>query len=98
VSRDKDVRHVLAHPEQFEVPFGREMKELAGDENFVLGLEGGEHDEQNSRIRTVLGEKSWQAQRCRELETDPDAKADHDLLRACLGRHDAELIARMPTA
>jgi Dyp-type peroxidase family len=95
VSRDKDVRHVLAHPEQFEVPFGREMKELAGDENFVLGLEGGEHDEQNSRIRTVLGEKSWQAQRCRELETDPDAKADHDLLRACLGRHDAELIARM---
>lgn len=95
VTRAEDVRTILTRPDQFEVPFGREMKELAGGENFVLGLEGDEHKEQNHRIRTVLGEKSWEAQRCAELDANPQAKADEDLLRACFGRKDAELIAAM---
>ncbi len=54
VSRACDVRDVLARPDAFEVPYGREMTELAGGEDFVLGLEGGVHDEQNAIIRAVM--------------------------------------------
>lgn len=54
VTRDSDVREVLARPDLFEVPYGLEMTELAGGTNFVLGLEGAPHDRQNAIIRSVL--------------------------------------------
>ncbi|MBB1091405.1 cytochrome P450 [Rhodopseudomonas palustris] len=54
VTRETDVREVLAQPGVFEVPYGPEMTELAGGTNFVLGLEGPEHDRQNAIIRSVL--------------------------------------------
>lgn len=54
VTRDSDVREVLARPDLFEVPYGLEMTELAGGTNFVLGLEGPEHDRQNAIIRSVV--------------------------------------------
>ncbi len=54
VSRESDVRQVLSRPDLFEVPYGPEMTELAGGTNFVLGLEGPEHDAQNAMIRSVL--------------------------------------------
>jgi Dyp-type peroxidase family len=54
VTRDDDVRKVLAHPELFEVPYGPEMTELAGGESFVLGLEGVDHAWQRRMISQVL--------------------------------------------
>ncbi|MBI5131662.1 MAG: cytochrome P450 [Rhodopseudomonas palustris] len=54
VTRDSDVRDVLAQPGLYEVPYGLEMTELAGGTNFVLGLEGPDHDRQNAIIRSVL--------------------------------------------
>ncbi|WP_322514555.1 cytochrome P450 [Rhodopseudomonas palustris] len=54
VTREADVREVLAQPGLYEVPYGLEMTELAGGTNFVLGLEGPEHDRQNAIIRSVL--------------------------------------------
>lgn len=54
VTRESDVRAVLAQPSVFEVPYGLEMTELAGGTNFVLGLEGPEHDAQNAVIRAVM--------------------------------------------
>lgn len=54
VTRAADVRDVLRRPDDFEVPYGREMTELAGGENFVLGMEGPGHDEQNRQIRAAM--------------------------------------------
>ena len=54
VTRESDVRDVLAQPGLYEVPYGLEMTELAGGTNFVLGLEGPDHDRQNAIIRSVL--------------------------------------------
>jgi len=54
VSRYDDVVAVLRQPEIFEVPYGREMIDLAGGTNFALGMEGPEHEAQNRTIRQVL--------------------------------------------
>lgn len=54
VSRAADVSYVLKHPETFEVVYGLEMIELAGGENFVLGMDGSGHDEQAEIIRQVM--------------------------------------------
>src|SRR6266436_3117398 len=54
ITLDEDVRKVLSRPDVFEVPYGREMAELAGGTNFVLGMEGAGHDRQNRIIRSVL--------------------------------------------
>ncbi|MFB9268384.1 cytochrome P450 [Bradyrhizobium erythrophlei] len=91
VTRYADVCSVLAHPELFEVPFDREMKELGG-EHFVLGLEGSAHDEQNRLIRTVLGGNGEQSRS--EVVGGP-ATTDEDLLRAGFGKEDAEHLARL---
>ncbi len=54
VTRERDVKEVLTSPDVLEVPFGLEMTELAGGTNFVLGMEGMEHDEQNLIIRKAV--------------------------------------------
>jgi cytochrome P450 len=54
VSRAADVTYVLKDPGAFNVPYGPEMEELAGGENFVLGMEGCEHEEQNAIIRRAI--------------------------------------------
>jgi cytochrome P450 len=41
VSRDEDVREVLAHDREFPVPWGGRMVEVTGNKNFVLGMEDG---------------------------------------------------------
>jgi cytochrome P450 len=38
VMRDEDVREVLAHDAEFPVSWGAKMKEVTGQENFVLGM------------------------------------------------------------
>jgi Dyp-type peroxidase family len=93
VSRACDVRDVLARPDAFEVPYGREMTELAGGENFVLGLEGGVHDEQNAIIRAAM--KPDDAQ----LVTDLSNRFATALIRMSGGRIDAmkDYITRVAT-
>ena len=54
VVRDADVRAVLARPQDFAVPFGPEMAELAGGATFVLGLEGEAQARQNALIRRII--------------------------------------------
>jgi Dyp-type peroxidase family len=49
VSRDAQVRHVLDSADDFQVPFGPEMR-AAGGANSVLGTEAAEHD----RVRDIL--------------------------------------------
>ncbi len=41
VSRDEDVREVLAHDKEFPVPWGGRMLELSHGKKFVLGMEDG---------------------------------------------------------
>src|SRR5450631_3106510 len=72
VTRASDVRDVLARPDAFEVPFALEMTELAGGENFVLGLEGAAHADQDNVIRTVIGDqRSSLVETSRPVGTDP---------------------------
>ncbi len=54
IVRDSEVRQVLARPQDFPVPFGPEMKALAGGATFVLGLEGEEHTRQNALIHKIV--------------------------------------------
>ncbi|TWT13072.1 cytochrome P450 [Reyranella sp. CPCC 100927] len=54
VTRHADVMAVLNNAGDFEVPYGPEMKELAGGTNFVLGMEGPEHDRQHDIIQRVV--------------------------------------------
>ncbi|KIZ33268.1 MULTISPECIES: cytochrome P450 [Rhodopseudomonas] len=93
VSRDSDVRQVLAQPDLFEVPYGLEMTELAGGTNFVLGLEGQPHDAQNAVIRSVLQKSDLD--RIRQLA----AHYSNILIDASGGRIDVmkDLLTRVAT-
>ena len=71
ISRDADVRHVLRRPLEFNVPYGPEMRELAGGENFVLGLEDVEHGIQNTIIRQVIHEGDGAHEGCPAHKGDP---------------------------
>lgn len=54
VTRDQHVREVLANPDAFRVPYGLEMRELAGGRDFVLGVDGPAQERQNNIIRRIL--------------------------------------------
>ncbi|MDP2329718.1 MAG: cytochrome P450, partial [Reyranella sp.] len=54
VSRHDDVREVLAKPLHFKVPFGPEMRALTGGADFLLGLDGPEHDAQREILEAVV--------------------------------------------
>lgn len=85
VTRATDVRDVLARPDVFHVPYGPEMRELAGGREFVLGLEGAAHCEQNKLIKTVLPDQ------------DPfplAALTEDSILRAAMGPTDTERVAQ----
>lgn len=41
VTRNDDVRDILERGEDFETPYGPEMKEMAGEATFILGMQGG---------------------------------------------------------
>lgn len=70
ITRDADVRDVLAQHDIFRVPYGPEMKELGGGKaTFVLGLEGVEQRRQHDLIRGLIGEQDakWLIQRTRQI-------------------------------
>ncbi len=54
VTRDVQVRDVLLQPETFKVPFGPEMKEIAGGVIFALGIDGVAQARQNALVRKVI--------------------------------------------
>jgi Dyp-type peroxidase family len=54
ITRDEQVRDVLSRPDEFCVPFGREMAELARGPTFALGLDGAEQAQQNALLRKVI--------------------------------------------
>ena len=54
VTRDADVRAVLADPEQFPTPFGPEMEALAGGATFLLGLDGKPHERQKRVLLDLI--------------------------------------------
>ena len=55
ISRAADVTDVLGRPDTFQVVYGLEMIELAGGENFVLGIDAVDlHDAQDSIIGKVM--------------------------------------------
>jgi cytochrome P450 len=69
VMRDKDIREVLADTRRFLAPFGPEMRQLSGGGDFVLGLDGPEHDRQRRAIEASLRAEDidWIAARSRAL-------------------------------
>ncbi len=54
ITRDEQVRDVLQRPETFTVPFGPEMKEIAGGVVFALGIDGVEQARQNTLVRKLI--------------------------------------------
>lgn len=91
VTRESDVRDVLARSNVFETPFRLEMTELAGGENFVLGLEGDAHTVQDNVIKSVIGDqRSNLIGTSQPLEKDP--LKDSDILRIALAKQDVELV------
>ena len=95
VTRYSDVRDVLNRPGDFEVPFKLEMEELAGGDNFVLGLDGCPHDKQSRMIRRVLGEDPGDDSTCKTDNAAPAKPvADHQtLMTACLASDDDKRVA-----
>ncbi|MDB5875610.1 MAG: Cytochrome P450-like [Ramlibacter sp.] len=93
VTRASDVKDVLKNPDAFEVPYGREMTELAGGENFVLGMEGDKHDRQNAIIRAVMKQDDAQ------LVADLSRHFANSLIRMSGGRIDVmkDYITRVAT-
>ncbi len=54
VTRDAQVRDIMMRPDEFNVPFGPEMKEVAGGVIFALGIDGVEQVRQNTIVRRVI--------------------------------------------
>ena len=70
ITRDADVRDVLAQHNVFRVPYGPEMQELGGGAaTFVLGLEGVEQKRQHDLIRDLIEDPDaeWLIQRTRQI-------------------------------
>lgn len=92
VTREADVRTVLGNPQDFPVPFTREMGQLGGGATFVLGLEGKPHARQAALIRQIVLP--------RDLETTAQMSAE--FTSALLENHRGEidvvndLIKRVP--
>lgn len=99
VTRDADVRTILANPDKFLTPFGPEMRELAGGETFLLGLDGKAHAHQK-RILLNLIDHSRDLDLINRLSSEYasallDAGKGHiDVQRDLITRTAAEVCAR----
>ncbi len=92
VTREEDVRAILARSDLFPTPFGPEMQALAGGDTFLLGLEGDAHARQE-RILHALIDHERDIPRISALSS----KFAEALLDAGKGRIDAQsdLITRV---
>mgnify|MGYP006396090097 CR=1 FL=1 len=99
ITRDADVRAVLADPNRFPTPFGPEMRALAGGEAFLLGLDGAPHERQK-RILLELIEHPRDLELVARLSSEYgnallDAGKGHiDAQRDLITRTAAEVCAR----
>jgi cytochrome P450/deferrochelatase/peroxidase EfeB len=94
VTRERDVRDVLARTDEFETPFGLEMTELSGGgANFVLGMEGEAHDQELNQIREVIGD-----QRSRLTGTNQPIEgglSQDEIAKIVFARKDVELVTQL---
>src|SRR5262249_8303202 len=95
VTRERDVRDVLARTEEFETPFGLEMTELSGGgANFVLGMEGAAHDQELNQITEVIGD-----QRSRLTGTNQPIEggglSQDEIAKIVFARKDVELVTQL---
>jgi cytochrome P450 len=58
VSRHDDVVEVLERRDDFQVPYGPEMRKITGGRDFALGIDGKKHDEQRARIMAAVTQKA----------------------------------------
>ncbi len=84
VTSEADVRTILADTSQFRVPFGPEMRALAGGDTFVLGLDGQAHLDQRDNLNKVVLEEDT------KLIEDLSRRYANALLDAGKGRIDAQ--------
>lgn len=59
VTRHQDVLDVLADSASFAVPYGMEMRQLAGGSDFVLGIDGPAQQRQNKIIGRILDNRDF---------------------------------------
>jgi cytochrome P450 len=57
LTRADDVRDVLTRTETFGVPFAPEMIELAGGQNFILGMDGKPHTDEDKIVENAVGDQ-----------------------------------------
>lgn len=93
ITRDRDVKQILEHPDLFRVPYGLEMRELAGGADFVLGVDGPGQQRQNAIIARILLPED------RVKLIDWAGRFSASLVEGGAGRLDviADFAARVPT-
>jgi cytochrome P450 len=77
VFRDEDVREVLAHDQEFPVPWSGRMERLSRDKNFVLGMEDG--PEYRSNCKQLA--KAFRREDVATYVVPQAARASADILR-----------------
>jgi cytochrome P450/deferrochelatase/peroxidase EfeB len=99
ITRDADVRAILADPVNFPTPFGPEMRALADGEAFLLGLDGPPHERQK-RILIELIEHPRDLELVARLSSEyanallDAGKGQIDAQRDLITRTAAEVCAR----
>jgi cytochrome P450 len=93
VTRADDVRDVLTRTQIFGVPFRLEMTELGGGQNFILGMDGEAHAEEDNLIENAVGDQRTPFVGARSsLENDTVAG---DALKMAMAREDVERVAKL---
>jgi Dyp-type peroxidase family len=92
VTRADDVRDTLTRTEEFGVPFALEMTELADGENFVLGMDGESHAEEDKLIENGVGDQRSPLVVSRSF---PDGTGSEEALKIAMAREDVERVAKL---
>lgn len=93
VTRADDVRDVLTRTETFRAPFAPEMIELAGGQNFILGMDGKPHADEDKVIENAVGDQ-------RDPLVGTSSPLDNgvaagEALKIAMAREDVERVARL---
>jgi len=78
VLRDEDVREVLLHDQEFQVPWGERMKAVTGCKNFVLGMPA--NDEYRHNYAQLA--KAFKREDVAEFVVPLSARASEEILRS----------------
>lgn len=98
ISRDAQVRDVLSRPDDFPVPFTKEMAELGDGATFLLGLDGAEHARLHSILRQVILPRDAEMMRSVSAEFTSSLLDNHrgevDIINDVIKRVPAEICIR----